>query len=113
MKEKFIKSWDEAERFYAGIQIVRKEEILGLIRLLRSKGFDKSLRAGTSLFSLVLSRSIQHGLRPEQRHLAISFVFIKSVMEVRTWHETKNFDEIAYYDYIDARLKQLVQEPID
>jgi hypothetical protein len=43
-----------------------RKSILDLMAELRRRGYDKQLRAGTSLYTLVLSRSHQHGLRPDQ-----------------------------------------------
>lgn len=46
--------------------------ILKTIRELRAKGYDMHLRPGSSLYKLILSRSIKYGLRGDQPSIAIS-----------------------------------------
>ena len=110
----FILSWDRIEEFYDELELSRKNEIKGLIKLMRKKGFEKTLRAGQSLYTLVLSRSRRHGLRENQASISFSFTFIESAMEVQTQKgERITFDKIEYNDTIDRFLKTLEQENID
>jgi hypothetical protein len=110
----FMASWDDITQFYETIDIDQREQVGELIRVMRSKGFDKTLRAGTSLYSFILSRSRRHGLENEQHRIVFSFVFIKSKMEVRVFPgETVLYDTIEYNDAIDGWLKTLEQQPID
>jgi hypothetical protein len=76
LEASFAESWGWVERFY-------REELLplpswqwlgGIVPLigeLKARGYDRSLRAGQSLYVLILSRSREHGLRDEQSNVAI------------------------------------------
>jgi hypothetical protein len=81
---------------------------------MRSKGFERTLRAGQSLYTLVLSRSRRHGLRENQNSISFSFDFIKSAMEVRTpIGEKFEFDKIEYNDTVEKLLRTIELENID
>lgn len=70
----FEKSWDVIEAFYE-LEAVKRQwlrPLLVLVGELRQAGFDRQLRAGQSLNSLGLSRSLRDGLRPEQSHLFLN-----------------------------------------
>lgn len=110
----YVLSWDRIEAFYEDIDLNRRDEVIELIKRIRSEGFDRTLRAGQSLYTLILSRSRRHGLRENQDSISFSFNFIKSAMEVRMGDSTKlEFDKIEYNDKIERLLKQLEQLPID
>jgi len=110
----YTMSWDSIEQFYNEIGLEKKDEILKLIRRMRSNGFDKTLRAGQSLYTLVLSRSRRHGLKENQNSISFTFNYIKSAMEVSMQNGEKLvFDKIEYTDAINNLLKSLELEPID
>jgi hypothetical protein len=78
--DNFSQSWDvfkEACDLYLGIELFGQEnyyeDIIKMISQMRQKGFDRTLRAGQSMFRLILSRSLYHGLRKDQAHLIIDF----------------------------------------
>lgn len=110
----FLKSWDVVEEFYKRVNLAIQPQIMQLIKTMRSKGFDKTLRAGTSLFDFMLSRSRRHGLSQEQPWVRFSFHYIKSIMEVRTSKkDVLTYDAVTYTDDIERILKTLEQLPID
>jgi hypothetical protein len=110
----FTMSWDSIEQFYNEIGLEKKDEILNLIKQMRSNGFDKTLRAGQSLFTLILSRSRRHGLKETQNSISFDFIYIKSAMEINMQKREKLvFDKIEYTDAVDRLLRSLEQEPID
>ncbi|WP_276483070.1 hypothetical protein [Paraflavitalea pollutisoli] len=110
----FVLSWDSIEDFYKELQLDNKTEILRLIRRMREKGFDRTLRAGQSLYTLVLSRSRRHGLRENQNSVSFSFCYIKSVMEIRTQKgEIFEFDKVEYNDSVETILKGIELETIN
>jgi hypothetical protein len=110
----FLKSWNGVEEFYKEVNLPIKPQIMQLIKTMREKGFDKTLRAGTSLYDLILSRSRRHGLSQEQAWVRFSFHYIKSVMEVRTSKkEVLTFDAVVYTDDIERILKTLEQQPVN
>ena len=63
----------QANRAKFGPQQTRTwvQAVLAIIRALRAAGYADHLRAGQSMEVLMLSRSIQYGLRPEQAYVAI------------------------------------------
>jgi ADP-heptose:LPS heptosyltransferase len=110
----FILSWDDIENFYQELEHENKREILKLIKQMREYGFDKTLRAGQSLYTMILSRSRRHGLRDNQDSISFSFDYIKSKMEVRTRQGQKfEFSKIEYNDTIDKLLRTIELEEID
>jgi len=110
----FILSWDTIETFYREGDLDTKAEVLRLIALMRAKGFDRTLRAGQSLYTLVVSRSRRHGLRQNQSSVSFSFNFIKCAMEVRASKGEKiEFDKIEYNDIIENLLMTIQQENVD
>lgn len=76
LKDRFRASWDRIEQFYdellshKGWEWVRP--ITELITDLRQRDYDRLFRAGQSVWILMLSRSREHGLRPEQHFVAIN-----------------------------------------
>lgn len=110
----FILSWDSIENFYREMDLDNKNEILQLIKEMRGKGFDKTLRAGQSLYTFILSRSRRHGLRANQDKVSFSFNLVESAMEVQTQKGLKIiFDKIEYNDTIENILKSFELENID
>lgn len=110
----FILSWDNIENFYSELELDKKPEILHLIKQIREKGFERTLRAGQSLYTFILSRSRRHGLRENQDSISFSFNYIKSAMEVQTRKGQKiTFDKIEYNDTIENLLKTIELESID
>lgn len=110
----FILSWDDIENFYQELEHENKREILKLIKQMREYGFDKTLRAGQSLYTMIISRSRRHGLRDNQNSISCSFDYIKSRMEVRTRQGEKfEFSKIEYNDTIDKLLRAIELEEID
>lgn len=69
----FLSTWDAMERFYRELHFSDGDEILALIRGIREAGYDRKLRAGHSLYRLIMSRSRRHSLRKEQPYLGFDF----------------------------------------
>lgn len=114
----FILSWDAIEQFYRQSTLEIKIDILSLIKQIRTKGFDKTLRAGQSLYTLILSRSRHHGLRAGQPAITISFESynfspLSSAMQVEFGDTKLNFDQIAYNEQIENILIHLQSHSID
>lgn len=64
----FILSWESVIDFYG-----KHPEVLDFINSLLPQNLQTKLRAGTSLYTLVLSRSRRHGLRVDQPSVGIDF----------------------------------------
>jgi len=69
----FLASWDAIARFYEREGRPISRCALAFIARLRESGFDRTLRAGQSLFALLVSRSRRHGLRADQSWIAFEF----------------------------------------
>lgn len=109
----FMLSWDSIETFFSESELDGKVEILKLIRELRNRGFDKTLRAGQSLYTLVLSRSRRHGLREDQDSVSFLFGYADHGMEVRTRSgQILQFEKIAYNETVAELLKTFELESI-
>lgn len=74
--KRFENSWNETESFYRdllenyqGFQFV--SPILELIEKLKELGEFRNFRIGTSMHTLVISRSVEHGLRDDQKEIRI------------------------------------------
>jgi hypothetical protein len=110
----FVKSWDSIERFFGGMHFPFAPRVRSLIAQMREKGYDKSLRAGQSLWSLIVSRSRRHGLRGDQPMVAFSFSNDGMEVYIQLDEETKvTYPEIGFTAGIDALLKKLEAKGID
>jgi hypothetical protein len=76
IEEEFLESWDFIERFVADLSAYPDyksgKQMLELITRLRALGYDRKLRAGQSLTTLILSRSRKHGSL-EKAHLSFEY----------------------------------------
>ena len=74
-EEMFVRTWDAMEHRCAvsarDLPVELGEAVRALIREMRGCGYDRHLRAGMSLYSLVLSRSAEHGLRRDQPAVSV------------------------------------------
>ncbi|WP_372364873.1 hypothetical protein [Candidatus Uabimicrobium sp. HlEnr_7] len=69
----FVKSWQGIENFYEHSSFSCSAEVENFIKTMRDYGYDKTLRAGQSLWTLMLSRSRRYGLEPHQPYIAFDF----------------------------------------
>jgi hypothetical protein len=110
----FITSWYRIEQFYEDARFPFAEQVLGMIGRIRQAGYDKTLRAGQSLWSLVVSRSRRHGLREGQP--SITFWFSGNGMDVyasMNGQEKLTFSRIEFSPQIDDLLRRLTSRDID
>ncbi len=110
----FVMSWYSLERFYSGINLSCKPQILQLIAQARQRGYDRTLRAGQSLDSMIVSRSRRHGLRSDQPYLI--FNFDENSMDVIIHFDEArkiSFSNIELTPQLDALLKQLEAKDIN
>lgn len=74
VEAEFIASWDRMIHFFDQFLIPGSwgwlASIIPFIQELRKEGYDRKLRAGQSMTTFVLSRSIRHGLHEGQASLA-------------------------------------------
>ena len=76
---RFEKSWLETQSFFLdlsenheGFEFVNP--ILDLISTMKEAGEWKNFRAGTSMHTLVISRSIDHRIREDQKEIRIEWI---------------------------------------
>jgi hypothetical protein len=112
----FIQSWDSIERFYRSVNLHDAVKVLEMVRQMRARGYDKTLRAGQSLFTLILSRSRRHGLRNGQPNIAFYFhrkeplvVYANNVGRLRKI--THSMIELT--PEIDSLLRKLESKEVD
>jgi hypothetical protein len=117
LQDEFILSWDDVEQFFSEFKGDNMPNILRLIRTIRQEGFEKTLRAGTSLIILKLSRAREYGLLEGRPHIYFLFHLDEPPMEVR-FHRSDNeeeclvFDKTEYNETIAGILKELEQMKI-
>ena len=116
LQDDFIQSWDMVEQVFdymLGLQPWR-ERVLHFLADLRRAGYDRKLRAGTSLDFFIVSRSRRHGLRPDQP--CVMFWFHGEMMDMTT---KKGDDEwirdidVALSPRVELALTELLNHPID
>jgi len=110
----FIESWDQMETVYGGSRFPPRNLVLPFIAELRRAGYDRRLRAGQSIWSLIVSRSRRPRLRPEQP--IVSFQFRENSMEIFSRNDGEERMQeipIAMSDTVDHVLRRLVDRPID
>lgn len=110
----FIESWDNVERVYEGSRFPPRTLVLPFIAELRRAGYDRKLRAGQSLWSMIVSRSRRSRLRPEQP--LVSFQFRDDSMEVFSSNggeERIPVLPIALSETVERVLGRLAERPVD
>jgi hypothetical protein len=122
--DEFQSSWKRAEEFYAHWSRLPRHEwlepMIGLVGELRSRGYDRRLRHGHSLYILTLSRSIEHGLRDDQPYLSIVPLENGGLEIGGSLHDTGGIRQVhltlstvALPPVLDNFLQQLAKERID
>jgi hypothetical protein len=109
----FISSWKSIDRFYRE-DFPELEQVPAFVDQLRAAGFEKSLRAGQSMTTLIVSRSRRHGMRSGQPYIA--FRFGRSGMTVIAHlgnSEKLSVDRVELSDRIHWLLKRLEAMSID
>ena len=116
----FVLSWDSIEAFYRETaRLPQSSAILNLIAQMREKGYDRTLRAGTSMYTLILSRARRHGWLTTS---ILAFEFCKDGMDVyrELGGEAKpklSSPKIEYLPELEVLLEQLeaenIGEPLD
>jgi hypothetical protein len=119
IEKEFAASWDRPEDFFARVAQITDEGlqvVYDLIVDLKGRGYDKQLRAGTSLFSFILSRSREWGLRREQPRVIIGLkedggMAIK-YREGDYWTQAET-ERFGFTPELQEFLDKLLKHPID
>ena len=111
--KRFQTSWNETEAFfrdlyenYEGFGFVK--EILELIEELRKEGKNSCFRLGTSIHYLVISRSVDHGLRRDQKCIRIESIE-DAGFKVVLRDGDKVYREYQMIDLKNEKLKRLIK----
>jgi hypothetical protein len=109
---KFTDSWVETERFfddlinnYSGFQRLMPFRIF--IGELKQKGEDRFFRLGNSMDRLLISRSVNHGLRLDQKYIMIEAYDKKFEATLRDGEKT--YRQYMLEDLNDNRLTNLLR----
>lgn len=109
---RFKDSWAMTERFYHNLindypGFERLTVLQQFIANLRDKGEDKYFRLGTSLHTLIISRSVDHGLRLDQKYITIASITTNE-FKVTLRDGAKIYREFRITDFEDDRLTKLL-----
>jgi hypothetical protein len=84
---RFRESWIDVENFYdiliENYSWDKLKPIKELIFELKLKGENEHFRLGTSVHYLIISRSVEHGLRSDQKHIRIMQTSLNFKVELR------------------------------
>jgi hypothetical protein len=110
--KRFNESWTETQLFYTNLVDSYDAydtfiPLLFFLKKLRKAGEDKNFRVGTSMNDLILSRSAEFGLRPDQKFVAVQVKGNLFIISFRTG--TKLHKEYRIKDLDDERLTGLLQ----
>ena len=111
--DRFIKSWSDTEKFYDDLitnyrGLEKLKPLRQYISALIQQGEDKYFRAGTSLHMLILSRSVDFGLRKDQKYLKIETIDAND-FEVILRNGKEVYQEYRINNLNDYRLTNLLQ----
>lgn len=109
----FLTSWDNIEKFYRDEKFPLAAPVLAMIAEMRRVGYDHKLRAGHSLWSLVLSRSRRHGLRDGQPYIAFCFRPGATMEIYLPGRSNITLPEIKFTPEINTHLDQLAAHAIN
>jgi len=82
--------------------------VLDFIKYLKEKGENQNFRIGTSMYRLIFSRSVEHGLRDDQKMLIID-TLDKNEYEVILRDGLKKYREYRITDLNDIKLTKLLE----
>jgi hypothetical protein len=116
LEREFIQSWDQVQRFYKTDYDSRlKFIVLLFIAALRRAGYDRKLRAGLSMYNLVLSRSRCCGLRRDQPCIGFGFQGVTmdmSSIDEKGQIKTVSGIPIILFGSVKKALRRLIGQPL-
>ena len=110
---RFEESWQHTQEYfddlinnYDGFQ--RLKPLRQFISKLKEKGADQFFRAGTSMHTLLLSRSVNSGLRLDQKYVKIDAIDPDDY-EITMCDGEKTYRQFRINDLEDYRLMKLLE----
>ena len=108
---RFRKSWIDVENFYDTLienhSWNKLKPIKELIFELKLKGENEHFRLGTSVHYLIISRSVEHGLRSDQKHIRIMQTSLNFKVELR--EGLKEDRELVSENLKDVEIEQFLK----
>ena len=109
----FHLSWDETEAFYDKLLNdypgwERLKPLRSFISELREKGEDDFFRVGTSMHALMISRSVKHHLRDDQKYIRIEVIKTDDI-EVILRDGPTTYREYRVKDFDDTHIFKLLK----
>jgi hypothetical protein len=110
--KRFKDSWTETESFYDGLinnhpGFEHLRPLRQFISNLRHNEEFNHFRLGTSVHFLIISRSVDHGLRSDQKNIKIEAIDIED-FEVTMRDGEKIYRQYRIKDFEDVRLRKLL-----
>ncbi len=115
IKGEFIESWNETEETHFNpIEYPSDKEAIKLIKEMRAKGLNNSLRIGTRLSWLILSRTRRHIIDDNTPHVGIYFLGNNRMKIYSNLNDENNEQEIEvkYGEHLEKLVKELLKEEI-
>lgn len=113
--KRFRDSWVKTEKFYdfltGGGHWNQLQPIIKFIADMKQKGFDKHFRLGNSVHMLIISRSVNHGLRDDQKHIKI--YAYQDYLDVTLREGDKVYRHYEVKDLSDERVSKLLETLMD
>ncbi|MGL4551452.1 MAG: hypothetical protein ACRC33_09720 [Gemmataceae bacterium] len=106
----FAASWDGVEEHFRD-EYAPGPPVLTLIAAIRAAGFDQKLRAGQSMYNLIVSRSRYHGLREGQP--LVVFEFRGEGMRVYVGERRLTLPRVELDPRVEEILRDLAAQPVD
>lgn len=104
----FTDSWRETERFFNDYSDLQRLNSLRIfIDELKQKGEDRFFRLGNSMDRLLISRSVNHGLRRDQKYIMIEAYDKK--FEVTLRDGDKTYRQYMVENLGDERVSKLLK----
>ena len=111
IKSRFEKSWNDTEKIFDMLLENGFERLIPVrefINELKQKGENQNFRIGTSMYRLIFSRSVEHGLRDDQKQLIID-TLDKNDYEIILRDGFKKYREYRICDLKDIKLIKLLE----
>lgn len=111
IETEFLRSWQSVHGFFAD----RMPRMALLIQGLRTRGYDRQLRAWQSMSTLFVSRSREHHLRIDQPSLAFDLIDSRVAIQLDAEHVHVVLwqDDVTITPQIENLLIALLAHPID
>ena len=88
----FIRSWQLIkDNLHRDPQDEHTKMNAKFVEGIQKRGYDKKLRAGKALFSIIISRSKEHGLRNDQHHIRLNALADLELYEFEYHDEKTNY----------------------